>query len=232
MSEPRCPNCGALVSEDVEWCGQCFASLRVEPDPETPAPATQEPEQEPEPERSDAATAGEGSKDEGSEAEAPKKEPFWACPVCQNENALDSMLCPVCGTPFGRLFEEPDENPRVPPDKAAVYGLIPGYGHLRCGRAGEAVARMFFALGSLAITIMFAFTSDAGAVSMVLTVLFACLLLFSVAESAVDARRLASGERELISGRQLLWIFIGAFGLAVLLVVFLSIGQTPSVGGG
>jgi len=163
---------------------------------------------------------------------APEKAPYWACPTCQNENELDSMLCPVCGTPFGRLFEEPDEHPRVPPDKAALYGLLPGYGHLRCGRAGEAVARMFFALGSLAITTMFAFTSDAGAVSVVLTALFACLLLFSVAESAVDARRLAAGERELISGRQLLWIFIGAFGLAVLLVVFLSIGQTPTVGGG
>lgn len=229
MSEPRCPDCGALVSEDVEWCGQCFASLRVEPEPEpevaasTPAPEASEPE----PQLGSEATASTGTAEE-----APKKAPFWACPTCQNENELDSMLCPVCGTPFGRLFEEPDENPRVPPDKAALYGLLPGYGHLRCGRAGEAVARMFFALGSLAITTMFAFTSDAGAVSLVLTALFACLLLFSVAESAVDARRLASGERELISGRQLLWIFIGAFGLAVLLVVFLSIGQTPSVGGG
>jgi len=228
MSEPRCSNCGALVSEDAEWCGQCFASLRVESEPEPEAPAS-EPEisaPEQEPEQNASIPTGEDTE------EAPKKAPFWACPICQNENELDSTLCPVCGTPFGRLFEEPDENPRIPPDRAALYGLLPGYGHLKCGRAGEAVARMFFALGSLAITTMFAFTADAGAVSMVLTALFACLLLFSVGESAVDARRLASGERELITGRQLLWVFIGAFGLAVLLVVFLSIGQTPSVGGG
>src|SRR5262249_17984360 len=36
--ERRCPNCGALVSEDAEWCGQCFTNLR-EPSPAPPVPA-------------------------------------------------------------------------------------------------------------------------------------------------------------------------------------------------
>lgn len=230
MSEPRCPNCEALVSEGAEWCGQCFTSLRAEPEPVAEPDPVTAPDlgQPPEPE----IPSAEGATEATREDDGPKRAPFWACPVCQNENELDATLCPICGTPFRRLFEEPDENPRIAPERAALYGLLPGYGHIKCGRAGEAVARMFFAFGSLAITLMFAFTADAGAVSLILTALFACLLLFSVAESSVDARRLASGERELVSGRQLLWIFIGAFGLAVLMVVFLSIGQTPSVSGG
>jgi hypothetical protein len=30
----RCPNCGALVTEDAEWCTLCFTSLLPEPEPE------------------------------------------------------------------------------------------------------------------------------------------------------------------------------------------------------
>ncbi|HEX7464704.1 MAG TPA: hypothetical protein VF382_07420, partial [Actinomycetota bacterium] len=26
-SERRCPDCGALVAIDADWCGQCYASL-------------------------------------------------------------------------------------------------------------------------------------------------------------------------------------------------------------
>ena len=42
--ERRCPNCNALVSEDADWCGQCFADLRRSPPP-PPAPpvAAEEP---------------------------------------------------------------------------------------------------------------------------------------------------------------------------------------------
>jgi hypothetical protein len=44
MGESRCPTCGALVSADAEWCGQCFSPLeragaRTEAEgPATPAP--------------------------------------------------------------------------------------------------------------------------------------------------------------------------------------------------
>ena len=41
--ERRCPNCGALVSEDAAWCGQCFTPLRRAPDPPA-APRPEEPE--------------------------------------------------------------------------------------------------------------------------------------------------------------------------------------------
>lgn len=224
MSESRCPDCGALVTQAAEWCGQCFASLRPKSEAAEVAP-------KPEPVTTEALTGGrKDSQQEGGEG--PKKAPYWACPVCQNENELDAILCPVCGTPFGRLFEEPDEHPHIAPEKAAVYGLLPGYGHLKCGRGGEAIARMFFAVGAFVITAMFALSAEAGVVSTVLTGMFACLLLFSIVESSLDARKLAAGEKEFVTGRQLLWIFIGAFGLAVLLVVFLSVGQTPNVSGG
>lgn len=227
LSESRCPHCGALVSETADWCTQCFQSLRQGAG--QPQAATTEPE--PEPVTTETLVGGRKGPEDGGDG-GPKKMPYWACPVCQNENNLDTALCPVCGTPFGRLFEEPDEHPRVAPDKAGMYGLLPGYGHLKCGRGGEAIARMFFALGVLAITAMFALSADAGIVSTALMAMFACLLLFSIGESSLDARKLAAGEKELVTGRQLLWIFIGAFGLAVLLVVFLSIGQTPNVSGG
>ena len=227
LSESRCPHCGALVSENADWCTQCFQSLRKEPE----LPQVASPQPKPQPVTTETLVGGRKEPEDGG-AEGPKKAPFWACPVCHNDYDLDTALCPVCVTPFGQLFEESDDHPRIAPEKAGMYGLLPGYGHLKCGRGGEAIARMFFALGVLAITAMFAFSAEAGVVSTVLAGMFACLLLFSVGESSLDARKLAAGERELITGRQLLWIFIGAFGLAVLLVVFLSIGQTPNVSGG
>lgn len=227
LSESRCPHCGALVSETADWCTQCFQSLRKDAGQPQAAPA------EPEPEPVTTETLVGGRKDpEGDGAEGPKKEPLWACPACQSENDLDMTLCPVCGTPFARLFDDPAENPRIAPDKAALYGLLPGYGHLRCGKSGDAVARMVFAAGCVALILMFALFSEAGVLSMAITGFFSFLLLFSIGESSMDARRVAAGERELMTARLLLWVFVGAFGLAVVLVTFLSIGRAPEVGGG
>lgn len=242
MSEERCPNCGALVAADAEWCGLCLASLRLEP----------EPQHEPRPEmvvtgiEPDALTetpiatvtpgveASEVSETTGDTdaiavAAAGTAVPVWACPVCGNENPLEALLCPVCGTPFAKLFDEERMRPDVLPRDAAVVGLVPGMGHLKCGRPADGLARMFFAIASLAFAALFALSTSAGAASTVLTGLFVLLVIFSIAESSYDAFRLASGDRELFDARTMLWVFVGAFGLAVGLVVFLSLGKT---GGG
>lgn len=36
MSEQRCPNCGALVGAEAEWCGQCLQPLRSGREPAPP----------------------------------------------------------------------------------------------------------------------------------------------------------------------------------------------------
>ena len=88
--ERRCPNCGALVSEDAEWCGQCFTDLR-QPPPPPPAPPVGT--QEPAGVVTDPETAGR-----------PKGDPFWPCSVCGAHNPIVLEVCETCGTPFAAVM--------------------------------------------------------------------------------------------------------------------------------
>lgn len=213
-----CRNCGALLSPDVAWCGLCLTPI-AEPEPEPePEPATP-----PEPATSGdvAARSPSTPADDGRPSEA-----FWACPVCGEENAMDLNLCPICGTSFARLFEEGSEGSRVSSEVAARSGLIPGLGHLRAGKAGDGVARMFVFGLSLVFLAIF-FTADAGRWSLLVTGLYIVFCFALIAESYVDAGRAAAGERELISGRNLLWVAVGLLAVSVGIVVLLSVGVRP-----
>lgn len=201
--ERRCPTCGALVSAEAEWCGQCYSAL---------APR--------EPERGVAdAVAGK------LEVEGGKL--TWTCPVCEERNPIESTACAVCGTPFSRLFEEPEARPTIEPQTAAVWSLVlPGLGHWKVGRRLDGVARMVlfaWAFGAL-LTLLFARFGKGGlGATFPLFVLFLGSAAALYVLSAVDAHRIAAGDEPLVSSRALLWSSAALVVLSVLIASFVTL---------
>jgi ribosomal protein L40E len=201
VAEARCPSCGALVSGDAEWCGQCFAPLRRPPEPER------------EPERTAAAAppAVVGTDDAGVAAAA------WPCPVCGERNPIELDACRVCGTPFAQLLRQDEPRPTIAPRDAFLWSLIfPGVGHAKVGRGPDGIARgtLFGLTFGLTLVIVLAGVSNPallGAVALLLT----CALTVYVG-SALEAYRIADGGTAFVSARTLLW--------ATVAVVMLSVG--------
>lgn len=207
-AEHRCPDCGALVAADAEWCGQCLRPLR-----------TPEPEPEPTPARG-LRPAGEGD----------RREPVWVCPSCEQENPLALERCQVCGTPFASLFREPEREPRIPPSSALIWSLVwPGLGHVKAGRRVDGVARMvLFAWTSGTVLVLLVSRSGLGRAAPLLW-LYALAALALYAVSAVDARRLAGGEDPVVGPRPLLWASVALIVLSIVLATLLTL---PVVRGG
>lgn len=226
----RCPRCGALVARDAEWCGQCFAPLGAREEPETPRVSG-------EPQPSTQPTAGappEGHEPPATARAAPAQgEPAWPCPVCGNRNAIELNVCAVCGTPFGKLFEEPARaRPHVTAEQAAVWSLLfPGLGHWKLGRGADGLARAIlfvWTLGTLLVLVVSRFGKGGLGPTTALVLLFLAASLVLYVTSAYDAYRLASGETPLVSSRTLLW---GSAGLVVLSVLIATLVAIPAARG-
>jgi Double zinc ribbon len=183
VEERRCPNCSALVTEDAEWCGQCFTSLRraaPDPGPETTTTSVAEP----------AKAVGEAT---------------WPCPACGESNPIALDACRVCGTPFSQLFREPANRPTISPRDAFLWSLtFPGVGHAKAGRAGDGLARGTLFVLAFGLTLVMAFSGATGALrAVVLLLLLASLTVYL--GSAYEAYRIADGGGPLVSSRALLW---------------------------
>ncbi|MDX1657547.1 MAG: hypothetical protein R3343_01890 [Nitriliruptorales bacterium] len=242
----RCPTCNARNTDSAEWCSQCFAPLKTEPEPPPPADeqvatATQSPSQL-EPATSteqagDAAAApdvssgpllaGEGRfrhTDEGLD---------WRCQTCDTWNPIEVTTCTVCGKAFGQdLADEPDVNQDVSETTALVASAAaPGLGHILLGRSASGLARsatwLLWLVGGLWLLFE---ARSAGSSPVPALPLLAGALVIWVA-SPVDAVLLRRGEdRELLSPRVFLWLVVGV--IAALLVTFLAATMTlPDAGG-
>lgn len=219
----RCPSCGALVSADAEWCGQCFTALeRVDPGTQAET-ATASP-------GGPGPSVASGLAAAGAAAGAIEWEGdtlAWTCPVCDDRNPIEANACSTCGTPFSRLLEEPTEQPDVEPQTAAVWSLaLPGLGHWKLGRRTEAVARfaMFgWAFGALLILLGSRFGKGGLGPTFPLFLLFVGASLMIYVLSAVDAYRLASGDPPVVSSRTLLWTSAGLVFLSVLIATFVTL---------
>jgi hypothetical protein len=192
------------VSEDAEWCGQCFAPLVTEPEPE-PEPPT--------------ATAGEPR---------PTGKAFWPCPVCDGRNALEADACTTCGTPFAVLMRAQSESrPKVDPRDAVVRSLIfPGFGHHLLGRTMDGVARGVLFGISAGMAVMLAFSGLDSAVVLTVFALFVIEAAGVYAMSAYEARRLASGGDVLVPSRTLMWVLVGVILLSIVALTFAFVSVT------
>jgi len=216
-AERRCPSCGALVADAAEWCGQCYAPLA--PDAVQPAAVP-------------SGGLGEPTAGPAPIAGARGGTPAWTCPVCERANPLEVDPCPVCGTPFGRLFEEPVRRPRVPPRTAAAWSLLfPGLGHWRAGRGLDALARIVlfgWVFGTLVLLLASRVGRGGLGATAGLVLLYGAGSAFVYAESLVDARRVAAGEPPLVSSRVLVW---GSVALVIASMVIGSVVVLPAVRG-
>jgi hypothetical protein len=209
-ADRRCPDCGALVSPDAEWCGQCFRSLR-EPDPE-PEPAARTAV-----ERSTVASgAAEGV---SSATRAPSGTPTWPCPACEHENPIEADACLVCGTTFATLMRQDEAAPSVDPkDALAASLLFPGLGHRKVGRGLDGLARgvLFSVLAAMAITVFVSGVRSPGTFGVFALFLTGALVVYF--GSAYEAYRLAEGGEPLVSSRALLWATVAIIISSVMLL--------------
>jgi hypothetical protein len=207
----RCPNCGALVSEDAEWCGQCFTSLREPEPPPVPAPTAP---------AAEAAKAAEGapSADALEAATARSEEPigaFWPCPVCGTRNPIVLEACEVCGTPFAAVMRG-DTRRDADPDAAFRRSLLfPALGHSMLGYPLDGFARgAVFALAVL-VAIFLPLSVPTTPLTILAVVLSVAAAAGIYVLSAAEVKRLAQRRGLLIESRFLLW---GAVGLMMVTV--------------
>lgn len=199
--------CGALVTADAAWCGQCLSPLT------RAAPAAADDQAETQP-----PTAPEVAANQGSQAAAvATAAPTWPCPVCEHPNPLDLDTCEVCGTPFAALMNQRAGATDVSPQAAFRASLIfPGLGHRKLGFGLDGLARgaLFVLLGGMALLIALG-----GFGSGMLFAIFVLYLLLAVAVyvgSAIEARNLAEGGGLIVPTRQAMW--------AAVIVVMTSMG--------
>jgi RNA polymerase subunit RPABC4/transcription elongation factor Spt4 len=202
VDDLRCPNCGALVSADAEWCGQCFTSLRAaapEPEPAA-APMLVRP-----------AGAAEGS---GS-----GKTAAWPCPTCSSLNPIELDVCSVCGTSFAQLLRQDEPRSTVSPRDAFLWSLMfPGVGHAKAGRAPDGIARgtLFVLTFGLALVVVLSGVSSPPVFAVMALLLFSALTIYL--GSAAEAYRIADGGSTFVSARALLWATVGLIMIAVSLL--------------
>jgi ribosomal protein L40E len=216
-ADRRCPNCGALVSGDADWCGQCFTSLR-EQDP-TPAPS---------PAPSSAAPAAA----EAAIAPAtsvPSDEPagaFWPCPVCGARNPIVLEACEICGTPFAAVMRG-DTRLAADPQKAFMRSLLyPGLGHAMLGYSIDGFARgAIFAL-AVCIAIFLPFSVPITGLVVLAVVLAAGTAVGVYVLSAVESKQLAQRRGLLLSSKVLLWGGVGLMLVAVGVVALSVASET------
>jgi hypothetical protein len=214
----RCPSCGALVSADAQWCGQCFTSL-TEPLPaDEPAPPANRPAA-PADERVPASGGVGTSEPAGTGAGAPRTAPTWPCPTCGTDNEIELDACAVCGTPFAALMRQDDRPPEIAPKDALAWSLIfPGLGHLKTGHGADGLARGVLFLLLFAMALLTGLSGSSVGAVLGLFAVFMCLALAVYAGSAYEAYRLASGGEPLVSARTLLWVTVGVILVSIVLL--------------
>ena len=210
-ADRRCPTCGALVTPDAEWCGQCFASLAA------PPAASRSP------------TTADTAPRAGAEANGAPGSAYWTCPSCHEDNDLDRDACAVCGTPFTSLFADERRPVSVSRGRAVAWSLVyPGLGHRLTGRAGDGLARA--AVFTLAVGAMFFLLLARGGNALAPIVGFlAVYAVFAAgiyAFTAVEAGHLADGGVPFASPRAFAWLAAALVVVSLGVAVFIAVGAT------
>ena len=192
------------MSEDAEWCGQCFTSLREPEQPPVPAPAA-------------------GAASPADEAIAPTAVPareertgaFWPCPVCGTRNPIVLEACEVCGTPFAAVMRG-ETRREADPDAAFRRSLLfPGLGHAMLGYSLDGFARGAVFTLAVLVAVFLPLTVPTTPLTILAVVLSAGAAVGIYVLSAAETKRLTQRRGLLVESRFLLW---GAVGLMMITV--------------
>ncbi|HSJ51441.1 MAG TPA: Ran-binding zinc finger domain-containing protein [Actinomycetota bacterium] len=225
----RCPSCGGLAALDADWCGQCYAPLRREPEHQSePSPAEPTdregdgggPASPPRGRAVAVSTPGGGS------LEVADGTATWDCPLCDERNPLEAVVCSVCGTPFGRLFEQSSAGPEIEPRSATRWSLVfPGLGHWKVGRRADAVARMVLFVWTFGTVLLILVSRSGRGIGsfLPLLVLYLCAAVAVYALSAVDAGRAASSRDPVVSSRAHSWVSAALVLVSIVMATFVAL---------
>ena len=195
------------MSDDADWCGQCFTSLRAAPPP-PPGPVR--------------VSADPSSKEQAGGA-------LWTCPTCGEENALDLDACAVCGTPFANLFRQDERPPQVDPRFALTRSLIfPGLGHRAVGRGADGLARAVLFIYTFGTALLILLSGPSSGPVVGLLVLYGSIAVALYVLTALEAYQMAQGGGPIVSSRVLLWGVVALVVLSVLMAAFTILSAAKS----
>ena len=199
--ERRCPNCDALVSDDADWCGQCFTDLRRSPPP-PPAPPV-------------AAVEPAHASPDPEAAPRPTGDPFWPCSVCGAHNPIVLEVCETCGTPFAAVMRGVTKRD-VDAQAALTRSLVfPGAGHAMLGYPIDGFARGVLFVLSVGLVIFLSVAALHTAVMLLAIMLMLGLAIGVYVLSAVEIKELAARGRLMVPSKFLLWVSVGVMFLVV-----------------
>jgi hypothetical protein len=150
----------------------------------------------------------------------------WECPVCGERNPIEAHICPVCQTPFARLFQEAERGPRIEPRTAALWSLaFAGLGHWKAGLRVDGAARIvLFAWTLGTVLVLLLSRSEAGfGRALPLFVLYLGSAAAVYVLSAIDAHRACAGQAPMVSSRVLLWASAALVLLSVALAILVTL---------
>ena len=189
------------MSEDAEWCGQCFTDLRRPPPPPPAPPVGAE---EPAAAASDPETAVR-----------PKGDPFWPCSVCGAHNPIVLEVCETCGTPFAAVMRGVTKR-EVDAQAALTRSLVfPGAGHAMLGYPIDGFARGVLFVLSVGLAIFLAIAAPHVAVMLLAILLMLGLGIGVYVLSAMEIKELAARGRLMVPSKFLLWVSVGVMFLVV-----------------
>jgi hypothetical protein len=193
------------VSEDAEWCGQCFTNLRTPAPPPVPAATIGDP----------ATSAGPAASTPDSDATEKPVGAFWPCPVCGTNNPIVLEACELCGTPFAAVMRG-ETRRDADPDAAFRRSLLfPGLGHAMLGYSLDGFARGAVFTLAVLVAILLPLSVPSTPLTILAVVLSVVAAGGIYAMSAIEVKRLAERRSLIVESRFLLW---GAVGLMMLTV--------------
>lgn len=221
----RCPTCQARNTDTADWCSQCYAPLKTEPEP---PPPDREPAEGVHPPPAAGATAGAGTEATtlagGGRFRRTDDGLDWRCDVCDGWNPIEITTCTVCGAPFAEALAPTSGGPQREVSESTVTvssAAVPGLGHILLGRTVTGWSRLvtwaLWFIGGL--WLLLEAQSVGGSVLPAIPLLLGTVVIWVA--SPIDALAAHRGSTdELLRPRVFLWLVVAVTG--TLMLAFLA----------
>jgi hypothetical protein len=143
------------------------------------------------------------------------------CSLCEAASPIEANECTICGADFLAALREPEEHKEIPPNKALVWGLIPGGGFLPLGMKARFLGHLSLVLWLLGVVFVLIFRSPRAL--MIFKIGFGFMAAGVWAASAIDASRIAGGQDDaMLSGKRPVIVFAASLALLFVMAFVLT----------